>query len=175
VAVLTLLGASSGPGGGARHALYDLLVGLHVIAALVGFGAVALSGYYGSTARHLERRGALEELHRYFRRPPRAEVALLAVPFLGGAALAVQPGGRGVGQVWAEAALALWFVAAIAFIRVVRPAELALVEVTRTGEAEMDSAAKTVAHQAGTRLTRAAALCDVVFAAALALMIFQPR
>ena len=32
-------------------AVYDALVALHVISAIVGFGAVAMSGVYGGIAR----------------------------------------------------------------------------------------------------------------------------
>ena len=79
--------------------LYDVLVAVHVVSAVVGFGAVALSGVYGATARHADRPEAQEETARYFRSPGRAEWLIVPVPFLGAAALGARPEGADFGAV----------------------------------------------------------------------------
>jgi hypothetical protein len=145
--------------------LYDALVALHVISAVVGFGAVALSGVYGATARHAGRPDAREEIARYFRSPGRAEWLILLVPFLGAAALGVRPEGADFGAIWVVSAGVLWLAAAALLLRVVRPAERQIR--AAAGEAGPTSAA-------GRRLMWAAAGSDVLFVAALVLMVGQP-
>jgi hypothetical protein len=45
-------------GGGGRDVLFSVLVGLHVLAALVGFGSVAFAGTFAGRAAHFEPMGA---------------------------------------------------------------------------------------------------------------------
>jgi len=148
--------------------LFDVLIGLHVTCAIVGFGSVAITGTYGFTSRHPGDSRTLEEAGRYFRSPGRLELLVLAVPFLGAAALAVGPHTGGVVQLWTVLAASVWLVASIALLGVVRPAErrirLALSEADRP----------TLAVSAG-RLGWATVVTDVCFTAALILMIFQPH
>lgn len=139
-------------GGGAA---YDVLVGLHVAAALVGFGSVALSGVYGVNARRAgdvrsgrqpaaweHTAGAvtapadlpdtdlpdteMEELRRYFGSAGRLEWALLAVPVFGILAVLVGPGSGALAQVWVGLGFGLWVLAAGLLLGVVRPAEARL-------------------------------------------------
>lgn len=104
-------------------ALYDTLVALHVVSAVIGFGAVALSGLYGATASHPDRPGAAEEAGRYFRSSGRAEWLVLVVPLLGAAALGLRPGGADFGDTWVIAASVIWLAAGALLLGVVRPAE----------------------------------------------------
>lgn len=143
--------------------IYDLLVGVHVASAVLGFGAVALSGAYGARARRANQPGAGEEVERYFRSQGWAEYLILAVPFLGVAALSIRPGRKGYTDVWVVSALLIWLVAAATLLLVVRPAERRI----RQGAGD-----RYVTP--GTRLMWSAALCDVLFVAALALMVTQP-
>jgi hypothetical protein len=144
---------------------FDALVALHVVSAVVGFGAVALSGVYGATAAHPHRPGAAEETARYFRSPSRAEWLVVAVPFLGAAALGVRPEGADFGAVWVLGGALAWLVAAALLLGVVRPAECQI----RAAVADPGTAA-----EAGRRLKWAAAASDVLFVAALVLMVGQP-
>ena len=144
--------------------LYDVLVALHVVSAVVGFGAVALSGVYGATARHIDRPEAREESARYFRSPGRAEWLLLAVPFLGAAALGARPEGTDFGAVWVITAAVVWLGAAVLFLGVVRPAQRQI----RAAGGSAPAAA------AGRRLMWGALASDVLFVVALVLMIGQP-
>jgi hypothetical protein len=155
-------------GTGMNQDIYDVLVGAHVACAILGFGSVALSGVYGFGARKLERQDRVEESRRYFRSPGRLEVLLVAVPFLGAAALVVEPRGAGVAQLWAGLAAVVWAGATVILLRVVRPSEGAIREALAGGDF-------TEAAAAGARLGRASVMTDVAFAVALGLMVFQPH
>ncbi|MDQ2726309.1 MAG: hypothetical protein M3Y91_00215 [Actinomycetota bacterium] len=171
-----------------RHDAYVALVVLHAVVAIIAFGAIAVSGVYGSTARRLSRAATIEELRRYFAKPLRTEWAVLAVAPLGAVALLVDPHGSGLGQIWVGAALLLWILASLVWLALVRPAEIAIggavtggrrrVETDadggRTaGESPEATGALTVSVH-GRRLARAGAVTDIVFVLALALMVFQP-
>ncbi|MHB1930277.1 MAG: hypothetical protein ACYCUG_12805 [Acidimicrobiales bacterium] len=145
--------------------VFTALVALHVICALVGFGSVAFSGVYGFAAG---RSPLGEETTRYFSRPSRAEWLLLAVPFLGLAALAAEPHGHGVAQLWAGLAAGVWLAAAGTLLGVVRPAERAIRDSQAAGDAA--GVGRTAA-----RLGWAGVGTDIAFAVALGLMIWQPR
>lgn len=144
-------------------ALFDTFVVLHVVAAVIGFGSVAISGVYGGTARHPERQGAAEETQRYFRAPGRAELVLLLVPVLGAVALGLRPDGADFGAFWVISGFVLWMAASALLLAVVRPAEAAISRAGPAGDAA-----------AGARLMWAGAACDLLFVLALGLMITQP-
>ena len=57
---LTLVAAASGHAG-----IFDVMLVLHVLCAVVGFGSVAISGIYGAAVRHPGQRGSQEETARY--------------------------------------------------------------------------------------------------------------
>jgi hypothetical protein len=153
-----------GPAGIIFAVLYDALVALHVVSAVVGFGAVALSGVYGATARQAERPEAREETARYFRSPGRAEWLILLVPILGAAALGARPEGSDFGAAWVVAAAVVWVAAAALLLGVVRPAER---RIRTAGNA-------AAAALAGRRLMWAAVASDLLFVGALVLMVGQP-
>jgi prepilin signal peptidase PulO-like enzyme (type II secretory pathway) len=143
-----------------HQTVYDVLVGLHVLAAVIGFGAVAISGVYGATAARPDRPGAVQETERYFQSRGRAELLVLVVPWIGAGALAFRPQGADFGAVWVVAAAVIWLMASALLLLVVRPAEAAL----RNGGGA----------DAGRRLKWGAAAVDLCFVAALVLMIGQP-
>jgi uncharacterized membrane protein len=153
-----------------RADAYDVLVAVHALTALVGFGAIALSGVYGVTAERRARPDALEEVRRFFVRPPLAEAAVLAVGVLGVAAELTDPHGHGVGQLWTTVGLVVWLGASGIWWLVVRPAE------RRVGEATGGAGAPDlhVLDVEGRRLGVAAALTSVLFVIALGVMIWQP-
>ncbi|MBV9660714.1 MAG: hypothetical protein JO337_06115 [Acidimicrobiales bacterium] len=141
-------------------ALYDGLVAVHVVCAVVGFGAVAVSGAYGALARRLP---ASEEVRRYFRARGWAEYLVVATPVPGVAAMAVRPGGSDFGELWVIAGAVIWVTASTLLLRAVRPAEA----VIRAGE-------HPASALGGRRLMWAAAVSDVLFVIALFLMVTQP-
>jgi uncharacterized membrane protein len=160
--------------------LYDALVVVHVACALVGFGSVAISGVYGFTTRRPAGPESVAEARRYFSSPGRLEWLVAVVPVPGVAALAVQPGGRGVGQLWALLALLIWAGAAALLLGVVRPAEARLraalgavpADAVGSGSATADPAELAAG---GHRLGWASVGSDLAFFVALLLMIFQPH
>jgi hypothetical protein len=145
--------------------VYDVLVALHVVSAVAGFGAVAISGVYGSIARRPETPGGPEETRRYFQSSGRAEWLVLAVPVLGAAALGARPAGADFGQVWVVSAAVVWLAAAALLVGAVRPAEARIRTANAAGEA---------VPAAGRRLMWAAAASDLLFVVALVLMVGQP-
>jgi hypothetical protein len=155
---------------GVSHDVYDVLVVLHVACAVIGFGSIAITGVYGFTSRAPAGPEAVDEARRYFRSPARLELLVVVVPVIGIAALAVQPGGRGVGQLWAGLAVVTWAGAATVLVRVVRPAEATLRAVLAG-----DAPDRATLAAAGTRLGWGGVVMDVSFFVALILMIFQPR
>jgi hypothetical protein len=173
--------ASSG-----HPALYDTLVALHVVTAVIGFGAIALNGLYGATASHPGRPGAVEEAGRYFRSSGRAEWLVLVVPLLGAAALGLRPAGADFGDTWVVAASIIWLAAAALLLGVVRPAERrirAALHADRADHADdadhagtapvrLDTASELAG--AGRLLMWGAIGSDVLFVAALVFMIGQP-
>jgi hypothetical protein len=163
-------------------ALYDIVVALHVLSAVIGFGSVALSGIYGGTASHPDRPGSREEAGRYFRSPGRAEWLVLAVPFLGAGALGLRPSGADFGDTWVIAGSVIWLAAAALLLGVVRPAERRIRAaasdrpVTNGGAhtAPARPGALSEVVRAGRLLMWGAIGCDVLFVAALVFMIGQP-
>jgi hypothetical protein len=159
-----------------NHGIYDVLVGAHVVAAIVGFGSVAVSGVYGASARRLrpgtpdraERPEQVEEIRRYFRGHNLVEYLVLVVPFLGVAALALRPGRHGYGDVWVVAGAVIWAAASVLLLFVVRPAEGAIRRAAGSGD-------RAGAGRYGTRLFWASVAMDVLFVTALAFMVTQPQ
>jgi hypothetical protein len=153
-------------------AAYDVLVGLHVVCVVVGFGAVAVTGAYGAIARRTDVPGragdSTEEVRRYFSSRSPAEYLVAIGPAFGVAAMAVRPAGPEFGQIWALAGVAIWLVAAGLLVGVVRPSEADI----RAGADGDGGPAGVVAG--GRRLMWAAATSDLLFVVALLLMVTQP-
>jgi uncharacterized membrane protein len=174
--------ATKHPSNGNRAA-YDTFIGLHVACALVGFGAVALSGAYGGHARHLDssdlgRPAAFEELRRYFRARGLPELLIVVVPIFGALAVAVGPSINSFSQAWIGIGLTLWVVATILLLGVVRPSE-AVLRRTVAGEKAEDAEALSdgdalAARRAGIRLQWATGATDLIFLVALVVMVTKP-
>lgn len=172
-----------------NHGVYDILVGLHVVCAVVGFGAVAISGAYGAIGRRPggsdggartgsdggARTGSTEEVNRFFTSPNRAEYLLVVAPLFGIAAMSVRPGGSEFGDLWAIFGFVVWVVASALLVGVVRPAEAEI----RSGRGAGGGSAGGGAAAGGwaspaVRLMWAGAACDLLFVAALMMMVIQP-
>jgi len=91
---------------------YDLLVVLHVLSAVIGFGAVGVSGSYAARARSASKPREQERLVRYFSPGTNwAERCLLLTPVLG--ALVLGAGDRSAAsQLWPWIGLGCWVIAA---------------------------------------------------------------
>jgi len=137
---------------------YDALVAVHVVFAVVGFGAVAISGVYGALARN---QANASETTRYFASRGIAEWLIIPVPFVGLAALLVDHRSGDLTEVWVLGGSAVWIAAAAILLAVVRPAEGRL----RRGQDPVGS---------GRVLMWSGIASDVLFVVALALMVAQP-
>ena len=119
-----------------------------------------------------------EELLRYFERPARLWLALVAVPFLGFGALASDPSLGGLDQAWALAAILVWLAATLIAGSLVVPA-LRQMRSMLFQPADPDQPTRREAERVrfartATLAGRGAACCDVLFFVALALMIWRP-
>jgi hypothetical protein len=102
------------------RAVTGLLVGLHIVSAILGFGAIAATTVLAGVARS---RGRSPAVVRYFR-PGRNYVAYLAllVPVFG-TGLEASSGWPDIGAAWPYVALGIWVVAAGVGTAVHWPAE----------------------------------------------------
>lgn len=119
---------------------------------------MAISGVYGALARHQANES---ETARYFASRGIAEWLIIPVPFVGLAALLVKHRGSDLTDVWVLGGSAVWIVATAVLLAGVRPAEARL----RRGQ----DPART-----GRVLMWSGIASDVLFVAALALMVTQP-
>jgi len=156
---------------------YDVLVGLHVLSAIVGFGAVGVSGVYAGRARSADDPRGDALLQRYFSPGTNwAERALLVTPVLG--VVVLLAGDRpAASQAWPWIGLGLWgFATAVATSRC-WPAERKIQvwfaqatdpeEGRQSGTAPLRDACRTVQWSAS--------VISVCFAGAVVVMIGQPR
>jgi hypothetical protein len=119
-----------------------------------------------------------EELLRYFERPARLWLALVAVPFLGLGALAADPSLGGLDQAWILGAVLVWLAATMIAGSLVVPAlrqmRSMLFQPNRPEQPTQREAERARFARAATLAGRGAACCDVLFFVALALMIWRP-
>lgn len=126
-----------------------------------------------------ERESETEEVRRYFEKPARLWLALVAVPFLGLGALAANPDIGGLDQAWVLGALLVWLSATLIAASLVVPAlrqiRSMLFQEGSTGTSPVEREAERVRFaRAATLAGRGAACCDVLFFVALALMVWRP-
>ena len=105
-------------------ALYSTLVVTHVLSAVVGFGAVVLTGVQAKRAQRGPSVAGADGVRRYFRPGPNwAGRVVYAVPVLGFASIAASHGAWSADDAFVLFGLALWLVAALLAELVVWPAE----------------------------------------------------
>ncbi len=152
-------------GGGA----YDAVLVLHVLSAVIGFGALAVTGGYAATARR-SLPEVPDSIRRYFSPGTNLPARLLyAVPLLGGALVGMSGGDIGFDQAWLAASLGLWVVAAAVAQAVVWPGERAVQARLASGEDAGESLDRALR-----RVSLGAGAVDLAAAAAFALMVAQP-
>jgi hypothetical protein len=126
-----------------------------------------------------ERESETEEILRYFEKPARLWLALIAVPFLGLGALAANPDIGGLDQAWVLGALLVWLSATLISASLVVPSlrqirSMLFQEVSTLASPVEREAERVRFARAATLAGRGAACCDVLFFVALALMVWQP-
>ena len=152
---------------------YTLLLLLHVASAVVGFGAVVVSGVQATAAAKGPGGARAEEARRYFRPGVNwAARALYGVPVLGFALLGASRGAFGSGDAFVTGGLGLWLVAAAVAEAVVWPAERRVQEMV-SGRWEEAAANGDLARDCRA-LTFGSGALAAVFVAATVLMVGKP-
>ncbi|HWD50915.1 MAG TPA: DUF2269 family protein [Acidimicrobiales bacterium] len=154
-----------------RGAGYQVVVLAHVLAAVVGFGAVGVAGAY---ALVLGRRGpSSESVVRYYRPGVNwAGRVLFVVPILGFVLIGMSrtpPGGYAVSDGWVLIGLLLWAAAALAAEMVLWPTERGLQQLVAAGEWE-DSAHRSLTR----RVAWTSGALMAIFLAAMVVMVAKP-
>ncbi|MGH9123249.1 MAG: hypothetical protein ACRDZ8_00760 [Acidimicrobiales bacterium] len=164
--------------GSGYDVVYGAVLSVHIASAVAGFGMLGLSGLYGSAGSHLHSPKEVHDVRQFFAPRNRIGRSLWFVPFAGAIALWLEHGAAALGQAWVGAAVACWAVAMVAAIWVVWPAEHRIRSVVVALDEAPDgeeAAGRRAALAALCRpVVHAAALCDVVFVIAVALMVLKP-
>ncbi|MGO8875669.1 MAG: DUF2269 family protein [Acidimicrobiales bacterium] len=157
--------------------LYDVLLVAHVVAAVVGFGALAVAGVAAASAGGSADPVSDEGVRRFFRagRDWPARVIFL-VPVLG---LALLLGGDSgdLHAPWPWIGLCLWTIATAVATALCWPAEQAAQETFAALQGASPEATEALLRQfrlACRRMERAAGAISVCFLAAVLVMILQP-
>ena len=156
---------------------YDLLVGLHALGAVVGFGAVGVSGTYAARARSAAEPRQDPGLRRYFHPSTNwAERSLLLTPVLG--AMVLWAGDRSAAsQPWPWIGLGCWVLAAAIATGRCWPAERKiqtwLAAAPDCGERPLPGLVEF--RDACRVVQRGASAISLCFLAAVVAMIWQPR
>ena len=153
---------------------YDLLVVLHVLSAVVGFGAVGATGTYAARLRGARDPLAEPSLRRYFHPGTNwAERSLLATPVFG-AALLFGGDRSALSQPWPWIGLGSWSVAAVVAVVLCWPAEKALQNWFVSAANRAASPAVETLRDECRKVQAAALFISVCFVVAVVVMIWQP-
>jgi hypothetical protein len=154
-------------------AVYSLLLLAHVACAVVGFGALAVTGVQARRARRGPGTGGSEAVRRYFRPGVNwAGRALYGVPLLGFALISASKGAFAAGDGFVIAGLGLWSLSTVVAETVVWPGERRIQEVvsTRWEVAGTDRRFDLDCR----RVAASAVVLSGVFLLAVILMVAQP-
>jgi hypothetical protein len=154
---------------------YDVLVGLHALSAVVGFGAVGVSGTYAARARSAAEPRGDAGLRRYFHPGTNwAERCLLVTPVFG-AILLWAGDSSAVSEVWPWIGLGCWLVSAGVASGLCWPAERR-VQAFFAGPPEGGDRPGLVEFREACRaLQWGASGVSLCFLVAVVVMIWQPR
>jgi len=131
----------TGAAGPARSPAYDLVLLAHVLSALVGFGAVVVSGLF---ALAFQRSSPPTEAARRYYRPGVnwAGRVIYLVPVLGAALIAMSQGDWSYSDHWVAIGLGLWGFAAVVAEVALWPAERRLQAVVADPTSATDSSSE---------------------------------
>ncbi|MHB1508839.1 MAG: DUF2269 family protein [Acidimicrobiales bacterium] len=156
---------------------YDILLVCHVVAGLVGFGAIAAAGLAASSARRCADPASDEAVRRFFRQGPDWPArAIFLVPLLG-LALLLWGDRSAVHASWPWIGLSLWVTAVGVATAICWPAERdAQVSLAALQQASSDSRDMLVRgfRDACRKMEQAVTAISLCFLAAVAVMIVKP-
>jgi hypothetical protein len=166
---LAVVGHSAVPTG----AGYSVLLLLHVAAAVVGFGALAVTGAQAGRARRGPGQPGAEGVRRYFRPGVNwAGRVLYVVPVAGFGLVADSNGAFAAAQGFVVSGLVLWVLATAVAEAVVWPGERRLQQLVT--EAWDEPIAMAAIDSEAQRVQVAAVVTTVVFVVAVVLMFGKP-
>jgi uncharacterized membrane protein len=152
---------------------YSVLLLLHVACAVVGFGAVAVTGVQARRARRGPGGAGADGVRRYFRPGVNwAARALYGVPVFGVGLISASDGAFSGGDGFVVIGLGLWALAAVAAEVVLWPGERRIQAVVSGGWDEAASDGRFDAQCR--RVSAAAGALTAVFLAAFVVMVAQP-
>jgi hypothetical protein len=153
-------------------ALYSVLLVLHVVCAVVGFGAVVLTGVQAGRARRGPSAPGADSVRRYFR-PGVNWVgrSIYGVPVLGFASIAASGGAWRVGDGFVISGLVLWLASAVAAELVAWPGERRIQVMVSSG---WDDGGAVELDRECRRVAAAAALLAGLFVIAVVVMVARP-
>ena len=158
---------------------YNLLLVLHVVCVVVGFGAVSLNGLYVSRTRQLtvEQRLAVGETN-LFASTKVAEWFVYLVPFWGFGLSGMAKESYPVHKPWVGGALLLWVVWVGLWHGVVRKGTRQMLAAERELAAEPtvapDDARVALIEATGRRLMPVYTVLNLLVVASIVLMVFKP-
>jgi Predicted integral membrane protein (DUF2269) len=154
-------------------ALYTVLVIVHVLCAVIGFGAVVLTGVQAGRARRGPDAPGADGTRRYFRPGTNwAGRTIYGVPVFGFASIAASSGAWRPGDEFVVVGLLLWLTSAVVAELVVWPAERRIQVIVTQSWGEVTSA--PALERACRRVAGVAALVGVLFVVAVVVMVARP-
>jgi uncharacterized membrane protein len=150
--------------------VYNFVLLLHLIAVVIGFGAVLLNGLYGAQAKKRPGPGGLAIAEaNFFVTSKVAEPVIYLVPLFGFALIGLSDSGWKFSQTWVVASLVLYVIGLATARLVLMPTTAKMIDMMRAGPpdaAKMDAAGK--------RLAAAGGFAHLIFTAIMVLMIWKP-
>jgi Predicted integral membrane protein (DUF2269) len=157
-------------------ALYTILLMLHVLCAVVGFGTMVVTGVEAARARRGPSGAGAEGVRRYFRPGVNwAGRTLYGVPVFGFSLIEASDGAFRSGDGFVVVGLMVWLVAAVLAEVVVWPGERRIqVELTKGWGGDSDVALARSLDRDCRQVAAAAAVLAVLFVAATVIMVGKP-
>jgi hypothetical protein len=157
-------------------ALYTILLMLHVLCAVIGFGTMVVTGVEAARARRGPSGPGAEGVRRYFRPGVNwAGRTLYGVPVFGFSLIEASDGAFRSGDGFVVVGLMVWLVAAVLAEVVVWPGERRIqVELTTGWGGDTDAALARSLDRHCRQVAAAAAVLAVLFVAATVIMVGKP-
>jgi len=150
--------------------MYDVLLLLHLVAVVVGFGGVLLNGLYAAQAKKRPGPGGVAIAEANFFVSNRvAEMAIYLVPLFGFGLIGASDSAWSLSDSWILGALVLYVIGLLNAKLVLQPTNRRVIEMMRDGapdEAAMNAADK--------RMAAAGGFAHLIFLVIMILMIWKP-
>lgn len=159
---------------GTESALYQIILLLHIFAAIIGFGGVIAHGAYNARAFRSTASEATVALRSTLGVTNLAHYGIYATFVFGIVLIAVSDGQIGFGEPWISASFLVWFILVGLAHGLVRPAVKGLLTTAETMPADEQLSTNSQATSQAKKLALGEGLTQVFLAVALFLMIWQP-